>query len=167
MACPYRLCRRMCALFLRGFMKVQIPVFGILLASCLFLGCEAAIGDSCKSSNDCPSGTVCDTDSPSGYCLVSGCDTDEECPDGSTCVQFTKALHYCLKTCKKNGDCRGRYTCRDDIGERKFCYVEPDAVYGRDDSNRVDFEISASADAGSENPKDENSESSSESSEEE
>lgn len=111
------------------------------------LGCEAGIGDSCSTSNDCPTGLVCDTDSPSGYCLVSGCEFDEECPENATCVAFTKDIHYCLKKCKSSKDCRGNYTCRDDIGTTKFCYVAPEFTYGRVDDNEIPFEVSSQENA--------------------
>ena len=116
----------------------------ILLALCLTIcGCEASVGDKCSTSNDCPSGTVCDTDSPGGYCLVSNCETDEECPEKSTCVFFTKDLSYCLKKCKKNSNCRKNYTCRDDIpASHKFCYIDPLYPYGRSEDNELDYEQS-------------------------
>ena len=114
----------------------------ILLAFSMFLiGCEAAVGDKCSTSNDCPTGTVCDTDSPGGYCLVSGCESDEECPEEAVCVFFRKDLSYCLKKCKKNSDCRGKYDCRDDVeASHKFCYIAPDGVYDRDENNKLDYE---------------------------
>ena len=117
----------------------QILIF-LLMAACL-MGCEASIGDKCKTSNDCPAGTVCDTDSPGGYCLVANCDADEECPEEAACVKFTESQRYCLKKCKKNSDCRsGDYTCREDIGDQKFCYIRADYVYGRDESNEIPYE---------------------------
>lgn len=118
-----------------------IPFFALLIPTAL-AGCTASIGDSCDTSNDCPSGLVCDTDSPSGYCLATGCEFDEECPENSVCVAFTDSLRYCLKKCKKDSDCRSKYTCRDDIGPSKFCYVAPEYTYGRDPNNEVDFSIS-------------------------
>lgn len=103
-------------------------------------GCEAAIGDKCDSSSECPTGSVCDTDSPSGYCLVYNCEGDDDCPEGSVCVNFTKNLSYCLKKCKSKSDCdRSGYTCRDDIGETPFCYVAADYVYGRDEDNQIEY----------------------------
>lgn len=113
----------------------------ILLVQILILtGCEAAVGDKCTTSNDCPTGTVCDTDSPGGYCLVYSCDADEECPEDATCVFYTQSISYCLKKCDKNSDCRSGYTCRDDIGDQKFCYVAPEYTYGRDETNKLPFE---------------------------
>ncbi len=122
--------------FFEIFMKKLI---WILLAGLVLTGCEAAIGDKCETSNDCPNGMVCDTDSPSGYCLVYNCENDEECPEDGTCVFFTDAISYCLKKCDKGGDCRSNYSCRDDIGTHKFCYIEPEYPYGRDESNEVGF----------------------------
>ena len=120
-----------------------------LLFVSLFLavGCEAAIGDKCGSSNDCPQGTICDTDSPDGYCLAAGCESDEECPEDATCVAFTPDITYCLKRCKEPGNCRSGYTCRDDIGTTKFCYVPPEGVYGREPSNQIEFVPPATNDA--------------------
>jgi hypothetical protein len=121
-------------------MKKNIPLmilFALTFAS--VCGCEAAIGDKCSSSNECPTGTICDTDSPSGYCLAYGCASDEECPEDATCVEFAPDITYCLKRCKNAGNCRSGYTCRDDIGENKFCYVEPESTYGRDENNKIDF----------------------------
>ncbi len=113
------------------------------MTALIFAGCEASIGDKCSTSNDCPSGTVCDTDSPSGYCLVYNCESDEECPEDATCVFFTKSISYCLKKCSDNGDCRSSYTCRDDLGEKKFCYVAPEYPYGRNETNELPYEAPA------------------------
>ena len=116
----------------------------LLLSVACLMGCEAAVGDKCTTSNDCPAGTVCDTDSPGGYCLVANCDGDEDCPDEAVCVNFTDSLRYCLLKCKKNSDCRsGDYTCRNDIGDQSFCYIRPDYPYGRDESNEIPYESSA------------------------
>ncbi len=114
----------------------------IWLAISLFLlGCETSVGDKCETSNDCPTGTMCDMDSPGGYCLVSNCETDQECPEDAVCVFFHKDLSYCLKKCKKNSDCRKEYTCRDDIeASYKFCYIAPSGTYGRDENNKLDYE---------------------------
>ncbi|MBO4350455.1 MAG: hypothetical protein J6A01_05865 [Proteobacteria bacterium] len=105
----------------------------------LLMGCEASLGDKCDTSNDCPSGMICDTDSPSGYCIVVNCEGDEECPDNAVCVKFTSSISYCLKKCKSKSDCRSGYACRDDIGDQKFCYVEADYPYGRDETNQIEF----------------------------
>jgi hypothetical protein len=124
-------------------LKLRFDMKNILLTfACLLLlsGCEAAIGDKCDTSNECPTGTVCDTDSPGGYCLTYNCETDEECPENSVCVAFTKAISYCLLKCDKPSDCRGGYACRDDVGTQKFCYVPADYQYGRDESNKIPFE---------------------------
>ena len=131
-------------------MKILPCAFTAIL-SLAAVGCGSSIGDSCSTSNDCPSGTICDTDSPSGYCLVPGCEMDEECPENATCVKFTKNIHYCLKKCKKDGDCRSKYACRHDLGDTGFCYVAPDYVYGRVGDNRVDFSVRTPRDA---NPED-------------
>lgn len=117
--------------------EVKIILLAIIFSG--LLGCEASVGDKCTTSNDCPTGTVCDTDSPGGYCLVSSCESDEECPEEAVCVSFTKSMSYCLKKCKKDSDCRSKYTCRDDIGEKKFCYIAPDYSYGRDEDSKIDF----------------------------
>lgn len=117
------------------------PIY-VLTMACLMAGCEAGVGDKCSTSNDCPTGTVCDTDSPGGYCLASGCEFNDECPENSVCVSFTKNQSYCLKKCKKSGDCRSGYACRDDIGTQPFCYVKSDHAYGRDATQEVDFALS-------------------------
>lgn len=115
-------------------------LFLSLLFLLLVCGCEAAVGDACKTSNDCPIGMVCDTDSRGGYCLVAQCESNEECPENSVCVKFTKSQAYCLKKCKKNSDCRKNYSCRSDIGDEKFCYTGPDDTsYGRDETNELEF----------------------------
>ena len=113
----------------------------LLLSACLLLGCEAGVGDKCSTSNDCPTGTVCDTDSPSGYCLAAGCVLDDECPEDAVCIRFRKDQSFCLKKCKKNGDCRSGYTCRNDLGSHAFCYVAPDFAYGRENANEVPFQV--------------------------
>lgn len=120
----------------------SVIVFSLFFG--FFLGCEAGIGDSCSTSNDCPTGTVCDTDSPSGYCLAAGCELDDECPEKSVCVEFTKTQRYCLKKCKKDSDCRGGYSCRSDVpATTPFCYVATDHAYGRSDSMNVEFVVDA------------------------
>lgn len=116
----------------RFFLLISIAFFALT-------ACEAAIGDKCDSSNACPSGTICDTDSPDGYCLAYGCESDEECPENATCVMFTQDISYCLKTCKSSKNCRDGYTCRDDIGNTKFCYVPPEGTYGREAENKIEF----------------------------
>lgn len=118
-----------------------LNLFPFCLCACLWMGCEAGVGDKCSTSNDCPSGTVCDTDSPSGYCLVPGCELDDECPENSVCIQFSKDQSFCLQKCRKKGDCRSGYTCRDDLGSHAFCYVEADFVYGREDDNEIPFQV--------------------------
>ena len=116
----------------------------IIILSALWIalvGCEPSVGDKCSTSNDCPTGTVCDTDSPGGYCLVPNCEGDEECPEETVCVKFAQMQNYCLLKCKSDSDCRsGDYACRDDIGEQKFCYIKPDYPYGRDENNEIPFE---------------------------
>jgi hypothetical protein len=79
-------------------MRFVFPFVVIMLA---LSGCEASIGDSCSTSNECPTGTVCDTDSPGGYCLVAQCESDEECPEEAACIRFTESQAFCLKKCKK------------------------------------------------------------------
>ena len=140
-------------------MTNSIRLLVLLFVSLFFaVGCEAGIGDKCGSSNDCPQGTICDTDSPDGYCLASGCESDEECPEDATCVAFTPDITYCLKRCKDSGNCRGGYTCRDDIGKTKFCYVPPDGVYGREPDHQINFEPPTSTNDSSndQNPDDQN-----------
>ena len=119
--------------------------FGLLLLFTLLVsGCEASVGDKCTTSNDCPTGTVCDTDSPGGYCLVANCEGDEDCPEDTVCVKFGESQNFCLLECSKNGDCRGGdYVCRDDIGEKKFCYIRADYPYGRDENNEIPFQAPA------------------------
>lgn len=119
-------------------MKNILFVLGVLLF--VLAGCEARIGDKCSTSNECPTGTVCDTDSPGGYCLAYNCETDEECPEYGVCVAFTNAISYCLLKCKTADDCRSGYACRDDIGTQKFCYIAPEYPYGRDETQQIPFE---------------------------
>ena len=107
----------------------------------LAVGCEASIGDKCETSNDCPSGTVCDLDSPGGYCLAPNCEADNDCPSGSVCVFFTPNISYCMEKCKKDKDCdRSGYKCREDIGTSKFCYIPAEYPYGRDENNRIEYD---------------------------
>lgn len=103
--------------------------------------CEPAVGDSCKSSNDCPSGTACDTYSPKGYCLSAGCEFSDDCPQDSVCIEFAKNTTFCLAPCETDKDCRSGYKCRDDRGEVKFCYLpkSEDSAFGREEENAIPF----------------------------
>ncbi|MGI5830508.1 MAG: hypothetical protein ACOX8U_10145 [Bradymonadia bacterium] len=117
-----------------------LNLFIILLCTILCFACEAAVGDKCDTTNDCPIGMVCDRESPGGYCLSYNCELNEDCMQGAVCVAFTEQISYCLKKCKKNSDCRKNYVCRDDFADKRFCYVESDATYGRDPDNELEFQ---------------------------
>jgi len=135
--CSELLCGLIMTCDVRGF----IVVLGVILFA--IVGCEVGIGDKCTTSNDCPMGLICDTDSKGGYCLTYNCQTDEECPEGGTCVRFTQSTTFCMKRCRRHQDCpRSGHVCREDLGENRFCYDESDGIYGRNPDNEVPFEIS-------------------------
>ncbi len=95
----------------------------ILLFLTIFLtpGCGKEIGDSCSSSNDCPSGAVCDTSQPGGYCTITPC-YKGDCPSESRCTDFGMDNTFCMKRCNDDYDCRDGYRCVKDI---KVCmYVK-------------------------------------------
>lgn len=95
----------------------------LLFLTTIFLtGCVPAIGDSCKVRSDCPSGAVCDSTVPNGYCTIPEC-TIGSCPNESICVEFDEASAFCMKFCEDDSDCRDGYVCRDEPKSRSFCYV--------------------------------------------
>jgi hypothetical protein len=100
------------------------PCVAVLL---LFLtlgitACGAAIGDSCSSDSQCPSGAYCDRTLPDGYCTRANC-RPGDCPEGSVCVEFPNLETYCMERCEENGDCRDDYECITEIGLWPFCSV--------------------------------------------
>lgn len=100
--------------------------FGLIIAvfSVLTLAaCAPEVGDECATSAECGTVGFCDTSSPGGYCTQTPCETNS-CPDESVCVPFENDQTYCMRRCSNNGDCRSGYTCRDDIGPVKFCYIQ-------------------------------------------
>lgn len=94
-----------------------------LLVPIWLVGCTPQVGDACLTAQDCNTGALCDTSAPGGYCTVTPCEVGG-CPEESVCVEFEGEQSYCMLKCSGQGDCRSNYTCRDDIGSRKFCYIE-------------------------------------------
>ena len=89
-------------------------------------GCGKEIGDSCSSVNDCPTGSVCDTSMPGGYCTVTPC-TYGECPAESRCVDYGHGSTFCMKRCNDDYDCREGYSCAETpVGEKVCVYVPED-----------------------------------------
>lgn len=101
----------------------------LVICTALFVvQCSPAIGDSCRTSNDCPTAAFCDITVPNGYCTIGQCDAGE-CPDNSTCITFDSETSYCMKTCDSNDDCREEHICRDSVKGQtttSFCYIEED-----------------------------------------
>jgi hypothetical protein len=89
----------------------------------LGLGCDRLIGDACVTGQECATGAICDTAAPGGYCTQTPCFTNG-CPDEAVCVEFEDRTTYCMLRCEADGDCRDGYTCRDDVGPAKFCYIQ-------------------------------------------
>ncbi|MBK9030990.1 MAG: hypothetical protein IPL61_06580 [Myxococcales bacterium] len=60
------------------------------------------IGDECSSSLDCGDGTdqtsICDQQSPGGYCTELGCDWNT-CPDEAVCVRFYRRRSRTSRAC--------------------------------------------------------------------
>jgi hypothetical protein len=86
------------------------------------VACAPAIGDSCETSIECPSGAVCDTTVADGYCTYEGC-VIGGCPDEAICVEFDEVTRYCMKHCSSDEDCREGLTCRNDERLPRFCYA--------------------------------------------
>jgi hypothetical protein len=95
----------------------------LLMAVLVVPACGAAIGDSCSSDSQCPSGSYCDRTMPGGYCTTMNCRPDD-CPDGSVCAEFPNGESYCMDRCSDDGDCRDDYQCITSIGLWPFCSVE-------------------------------------------
>ena len=95
-----------------------------LVAALVFLGsaCASQVGDECASNVECPSGAICDVTVEGGYCTIPDCEIDS-CPSNSVCVRFDREESFCMRYCESSSDCRDGYTCRDDKGGPKFCYV--------------------------------------------
>ncbi|TVQ99330.1 MAG: hypothetical protein EA398_12455 [Deltaproteobacteria bacterium] len=91
-------------------------------------GCQPDIGDSCRTSQNCRSGHLCDRSIPGagGYCTILDC-REGECPGGSVCVIFEEGVSACLAKCDRNRDCRpdDGIVCRRDVGDTPFCYAPP------------------------------------------
>ena len=101
----------------RTFPKLTALLFVLATAAC-----APQIGDSCETSAECPSGSICDVTAPGGYCTLETCDS-ESCPDGSVCVEFNLEESFCLESCESSSECRREYVCRTDVGPAGFCYV--------------------------------------------
>jgi hypothetical protein len=99
------------------------PLEAVILAVTVLtgaLGCEAIIGDPCKTNYDCSEDgdRVCDRTQPHGYCTILDCEPNG-CPTEAVCVQFFDGVHarnYCMRQCKNDGDCdRGLYECVEEV----------------------------------------------------
>lgn len=104
-------------------MRQRQKALFLLLALMLVPACGTAIGDSCSSDSQCPSGAYCDRTMPGGYCTTGGC-RPGDCPSGSVCVEFSNTDSYCMDRCNDDGDCRDDYNCFTSIGLWPFCSVE-------------------------------------------
>jgi hypothetical protein len=98
--------------------------FGIAALLLVGVGCAPSVGDSCAARAECPSGAICDTTAPNGYCTFEAC-VRNGCGDDSICIFFDEDISYCMKSCTDDADCRtdDGYVCRDDVGDVPFCYV--------------------------------------------
>ena len=93
----------------------SLAALGLAIFLAISTGCTPDIGDTCSSSQDCPTdlGAVCDTTIPDGYCLIQGCATGD-CPSDTACVQFDRNTSFCMATCESDNDCRSGLICRKD-----------------------------------------------------
>ncbi|MEL6177839.1 MAG: hypothetical protein AAFS10_02750 [Myxococcota bacterium] len=102
---------------------LQILLFALLTLVVGALGaCSSEVGDACVTSQECPTGAICDTTAPDGYCTITPCEPNS-CPQESVCIEFENELTYCMARCVIEDDCRDGYTCRSDAGPVKYCYV--------------------------------------------
>ena len=108
------------------FPQIARFALALLVATLMSLttACAPSVGDSCSARAECPSGAICDTTAPGGYCTFEQC-VRNGCSDDSLCVFFDDNTSYCMKSCTDSADCRSDegYICRDDIGDVPFCYV--------------------------------------------
>jgi len=108
----------------------------LLLALLFILGCGKEIGDSCSSTNDCPTGAVCDTSPPGGYCTITPCYSGD-CPSEAKCIDYGMDNSFCMRRCNDDYDCRSGYSCVTTLTKANVCmYKEsiekPDAVIAKD-----------------------------------
>ncbi len=98
------------------------------LVACLFIcltgACGPTIGDTCETSSECGTGSICDEATPGGYCTMTPC-RPGECPAEAVCVDFGTERTWCMRRCDDGQGCREDLTCRDDVGDVPFCGVAP------------------------------------------
>ncbi len=100
------------------------PLLCVVLLALGAVACAPSVGDSCAVRAECPSGAICDTTAPNGYCTFDDC-VRNGCSDDSVCVFFDEDTSYCMKYCTDDAECRtdDGYVCRDDVGDVPFCYT--------------------------------------------
>lgn len=87
------------------------------------MACLKARG--CKTTDDCPAGHVCDTDTSTCYIKVSRtlcdpCEDDAQCPQGGACfTALGSSERFCTAACGANGDCPDGYICENLPGSGK------------------------------------------------
>ena len=103
--------------------RTALAIFAVALLS-FTTACAPSVGDSCAARAECPSGAICDTTAPNGYCTFEQC-VRNGCSDDSLCVFFDEDTSYCMQSCTDDADCRtdDGYVCRKDVGDIPFCYV--------------------------------------------
>ena len=102
-------------------MRGLLVLIFVVISTIAISGCGKEIGDSCSSSQNCPSGAMCDNSLPGGYCTITPC-WPGECPDESVCIDFGHEQRFCMKRCTDQYDCREGYICRKDQKGHSFCY---------------------------------------------
>jgi hypothetical protein len=107
------------------------PRLLLILAVLCSAACSQKIGDSCKTTADCTSGSdrLCDRTLPGGYCTIFNCEPGG-CPDEAICIGYRSSLGstpecenhqqatrlertFCMRKCSKDSDCREGYACMD------------------------------------------------------
>ena len=76
----------------------------------------AAIGDPCKSNDDCRVREKCVTEFNQGYCVSYNCSAKNTCSGDSKCKTIEpENITMCLKACTQKSDCRTGYQCYEEV----------------------------------------------------
>ena len=94
--------------------RASLLASAALLFGCAAVaGCAAEIGDHCATNDDCPN--LCRTGGgfPGGICTLE-CDSTEACPSGWVCISDSSGI--CMLACNEPSQCSDRFgapwTCR-------------------------------------------------------
>lgn len=91
--------------------RLMSLLLGLTLSGVLL----AAIGDPCKSNDDCRAREKCVTEFNQGYCVSYNCSA-KNTPDEAKCkIMMPENITMALKACTQKSDCRTGYQCYDEV----------------------------------------------------